>query len=234
MPAPAIGYGLAAIGAIGKGINYFNARKAEKEAQSALEAEEQIPYQQYAATGQLNQYYSDALNNTINPQGLTGGEKTTFQTGVDRTINTMASNASRGSGGNLSRYIMGALNPSVISANNQLVAQDAGIRRANQSSAYGRLGTAVNAFQGIKDRNTANEIQRKMMREQYLGQAVLQNKAFQSNTLDSISSDLLGGGLMLGMGGGNRTSTGGANPYTGVSYTGPINGYNNPYFNGTA
>jgi hypothetical protein len=210
MPLPLlIGLGAAGLGLAGKGINYFSAKKDQEAAERALAAEQAIPYAQYSATGQLNRYYGDALNNTLNPQGLTAGEKSVFQDNLSRTDNTIASNATRGSGGSLNRYIIGALNPSVISANNQLVAQDASIKRANQLSAYGRLGSAVNAYQGIQDRNIAGEIQRKMMREQYLGQSALQNKAFQSNTLDSIGSDLIGGGLLLGLGGYGGSASGG-------------------------
>lgn len=215
MPLPLLlGLGATGLGLVGKGLNYFQANKDQRAAEKALAAEQAIPYAQYSATGQLNNYYSNALNSTLNPQGLSAGEKTAFQDNLSRTYNTMVSNATRGSGGSLNRYIIGALNPSIISANNTLVAQDSAAKRADRMAAYGRLGNAVSAYQGIQDRNTAGEIQRKMMLEEYLGQSALQNKAFQSNTLDSIGSDLIGGGLLLGLGnygeeGGGGGETGG-------------------------
>jgi hypothetical protein len=198
---PYVAGGALLLGGLAKGYNYFQAGKDKRAAEGALAAEQAIPYAQYTSTPSLNQYYSGALNGTMNSRGFTGAERANYTAGIDRTVNTLANNAQRGSGGNMSRYIIGALNPAIISANNDMLAKDAGLRRANEQSAYGRLGNAVNTLQAIQDRNTQGEIMRKQMREQYLGNAVLQNKAFQSNTLDSLGSDLMGGGLMMGMGG---------------------------------
>jgi hypothetical protein len=114
------------------------------------------------------------------------------------------------SGGNLSRYISGALSPQTGSAMANLYGQSAQMKRADEARSMGMLQSATGQMQSIQDRNTQAALQRRMMTEQALGQAVAQNRAFFDQSLQGIGSDLMGGGLMLGYGsmfGGTPTST---------------------------
>lgn len=202
MPIPlAIPLALGAAGLIGKGVNYFGAMSDQRSAQNQLNNLSKQALPRFAANPALLNYYSRNLNMSNNPRGFSGAERSAFNSGIANTINTQASNANRMSGGNLSRYITNALNPAVVGAQNQFAAQDAQLARSQQNSALGRLGSAVSALQGIDNQNTQAELQRRLMTEQALGQSILQNKNFQTSTLEGLSSDLLGGALMMGMGG---------------------------------
>lgn len=221
--------GLLTLGTVGvgeglKAYNYYKSSQAEDKAQSALSDLAKQPYSKYFATPELMGYYSMARNGVANPLGLTGGEKTAYHNDVASNVGTMTRNAINTSGGGLSRFITNSLNPAIIAGSNNLVSQDAALKRQNKESSYARLGSAVSAIQGINDKNIEQELYRRMLKEQALGQSVLQQKGFQSNTLDSIGSDLIGGGLMMGMGG---MDGGQAQPNKPYSYTN--NTYNQGY-----
>lgn len=185
-----------------KTYDYIQAGNNKDKAQGYLDELRKTPYEKMQANPALTGYYNDALQGTRNPQGLSAGEKSSFQANVANTGNTIYRNAVNTSGGNLSKFLSAAINPSIIGAQNQLVGQNAALKRSNQQSAYGRLGSAVSQLQGIDNNNVLGANNRKMMAEQAAGSAVAQNNAYQMNTLDSMGSDLIGGGLMMGMGGG--------------------------------
>lgn len=222
---PLIAGGLGLTSKIG---NYFGADSDEEAARAALAEENKTPYQKYGINPQFMGYYSRVLNRVNNPIGLTGAEKAGAQTGINNTVNTLLYNAKRTAGGNLSKYLSAGLNPGVVSATNDIYVNDARMKRADEGASLGRLGQAVSQFQQIDNLNTQTQNQQKMMREQALGQSILQNKAYKSNFFDSIGSDLIGGALMLGMGGVGKTNTTGMNPYMrgrNPYYSGDINPY---------
>lgn len=195
--------GLAAAGAAGKAYNYFSVQKDREKSQALLDKLSNMPLADYTADPALMQYYSRNLSMATNPQGLTGGEKAAYRSNVATDINTQFSNANRMSGGGLGKYISSALTPSVVSGENALVGQDATLRRNQENVAMGRLGTTVSALQNLKNMNVQMQNQRLLMAQQAAAQSVLQNKGFQQQDIEGLSSDLLGAGLMMGMGGGS-------------------------------
>lgn len=196
--------GLATAGLVGKGINYLSVGSDRDKAQKLVDEISKTPLSQYTADPALLQYYSRNLNTANSPQGFTGGEKAAYQNNVATNINTQFKNANNTSGGNLGKFLNNAFTPSVVSGANTFASQDATLRRSNENAALGRLGSSVTALQSLKDKNVAQENQRILMAQQAAGQAVLQDKSFQQQDLEGLSSDLLGGGLMLGLGGGKN------------------------------
>jgi len=196
-------------GGIGKLINSFSASEKADEGRRALDELSKQPYAKYTVNPEIEKSKSLALHDIYNPKGLTAGERAAYTQDVAGNINTLATNATNTSGGSLSKYIINALNPAVISASNKLVGMDADLKRSNQNAAYGRYANAVNTIQNIDNMNTTADLNRRGLEEQYLGQSVLQNEAYNTNALDSLSNDLISGGLMLGLGGapGRQTST---------------------------
>lgn len=196
--------------------NNYESGKNKDAAQVKLDALNNTPLPQETADPSLLRYYAMNLNGVNNPQGISAGEKAQFNQNVANNVNTQNYNATNTSGGNLSRYIHNALQPSIINSSNQLVTQDQGVKRANYNASMGRLGGAVNQLQGISNTNARNAWQRRMMIEQALGGAINSNNAYQMNTLNNLGSDIGGAALKYGSGStGKFGSFGGASSDTG-------------------
>ena len=196
---------LAGIGVGGKLLNMYNTSQDQNKAQGMLDNISKTPLSQYTASPELLNYYSKNLNMANNPQGLTGGEKSAYRGNVATDVNTQFNNANRASGGSLSKFIGSSFAPNVTGGENQLVGQDATLQRNQENSAMGRLGTTVSALQSLKDKNVSMENERLLRAQQAAGQAVLQDKSFGQQSLENMSGDLIGGGLMMGMKGYGKT-----------------------------
>lgn len=211
MPLPlAIPIGMAALGLLSKGVGMYQASEREEEAQRRLDELSKKPYEQYSASPALQSFYSRVLQRSMAPQGMSAAEMAGAKKGIADTQATTMYNVKGTSGGNLSRYISGALSPQTASAMANLYGQSAQMKRADEARSMGMLQSATGQMQSIQDRNTQAALQRRMMTEQALGQAVAQNRAFFDQSLQGIGSDLMGGGLMLGYGamfGGTTTPT---------------------------
>jgi hypothetical protein len=174
MPITIGGLGL---GALGTGVNLFNSYAARKRAQQQLDQLRNTPIPQYSATPELRSFYSQSLNDVNNPQGISGGERAAFRNDVNNTLNTQYRNAVNTSGGNMSRFIRNALNPSLVNASNRLAAMDLSTRRANRQSGLARQQTGAMAYQNINDRNIAAQQMRQQLIAQALGGSVAQQNA---------------------------------------------------------
>ena len=183
-----------------KGYNAYQASEREDEAQRRLDELSKKPYEQYSASPALQSFYSRVLQRSMAPQGMSAAEMAGAKKGIADTQATTMYNVKGTSGGNLSRYISGALSPQTASAMANLYGQSAQMKRADEARSMGMLQSATGQMQSIQDRNTQAALQRRMMTEQALGQAVAQNRAFFDQSLQGIGSDLMGGGLMLGYG----------------------------------
>lgn len=214
--AVGLGLGLAGIGLAAQGIGAIQANKDRKRAQAELDKLSSQPYAKYSISPQTASYYSRVLSGVTNPQGMTPAERAAAQSGINTALNTQRYNVAGASGGNLSRYISGALNNQAANAQNQLAMRDAQMRQQNQMQNLGMLGQAASQYQNIDNLNTAQELNRRMLTEQALGQSVLQNKAYGANFLNTVGSDLLGGGLMLGLGGGVTQVDENGVPFAGI------------------
>ena len=177
----------------------YQSSQKEKTAQGKLDALNQEALPQETVSPELAQYHQMALSGVQNPQGLTAGEKANYNQNVTNNVNTQAYNATNTSGGNLSRYIKMALQPSSIASANNLVGQDQSIKRQNVQAAYGRLGSSTSAIQGISNTNANNLFRRRTMIEQALGGSIANQDRYQMETMDSMGNDLIGAGTNLGM-----------------------------------
>lgn len=195
-----------------KGYNAYQASEREDEAQRRLDELSKKPYEQYSASPALQSFYSRVMQRSMAPQGMSAAEMAGAKKSIADTQATTMYNVRGTSGGNLSRYISGALSPQTASAMANLYGQSAQMKRADEARSMGMLQSATGQIQSIQDRNTQAALQRRMMAEQALGQSVLQNRAFYQQSMEGLGSDLLGAGLTMGMGGMGRTSAGGVNP----------------------
>jgi len=93
-----------------------------------------------------------------------------------------------------------------LNAYNTFAGQDAALARQYRNAAYSRLMGAGNTMQNIDNQNTQTALQRRLAQEQLLGNAISSNKAYQTNTLNGLGSDLMSVGAMglEGYGGGRK------------------------------
>jgi hypothetical protein len=148
----------------------------------------------YSVNPAIARLYSGAVGEVARPEGYSGAERGMFQQNLARGLNTQAANARSMGGGSMSRAISGVLAGNQLNQLNQFAAQDAGLARQNRNAAYSRLMGAANTMQGIGNQNTSMLANRRLRQEEMLGQAIASQRAYRTNALNSLGSDLLTAG----------------------------------------
>lgn len=196
MPLPlAIAAGAALAGT---GLNLYNmygASKRADKAQAEADRLSNIPIPKYSPNSRLFGFYGQAVNDVANPIGYTGAERTRFNNRLSQILATQKSNAEMLGGGGVSRAIGAIGNASTINALNDFSANDANLARNFRNSGLSRMGNTISQFQNIDNMNTQVELQRRMMKEQALGEAIRSNRDLVANGITNIGNDLLGFGL---------------------------------------
>ncbi len=217
MPLPfAIPLAMAGLGAVSKGVgavgSYFDQRRAQRQ----LDALGRQALPQYAVNPAVARIYAGAQREVASPEGFTGAERNAFMQNIASGLNTQAANARAIGGGSMSRAISGVLSGNQLGQYNQFAAQNAALARQNRNAAYSRLMGAANTMQGISNQNTSMLANRRLRQEELLGQAIASQRAYRTNLLNSLGSDLTTAGtygLMGGMGETGGTSTGGGSNF---------------------
>ena len=172
-----------AAGAVG---SYFQQRKAQKQLDAL--GREALPM--YSVNPAVARIYSGALGEVASPEGYTGAERNAFRQNIASGLNTQAANARSMGGGSMSRAISGVLSGNQLNQYNQFAAQDAALARQNRNAAFSRLMGAANTMQGVSNQNTGMLANRRLRQEELLGQAIASQRAYRTNALNSIGSDL--------------------------------------------
>ena len=190
MPPFAIPLVMAGVGALSKGAgavdSYFQQRKAQRQLDAL--GREALPM--YSVNPAIARLYSGAVGEVARPEGYSGAERGMFQQNLARGLNTQAANARSMGGGSMSRAISGVLAGNQLNQLNQFAAQDAGLARQNRNAAYSRLMGAANTMQGIGNQNTSMLANRRLRQEEMLGQAIASQRAYRTNALNNLGSDL--------------------------------------------
>ena len=191
------------LGAVSKGVgavgSYFDQRRAQRQ----LDALGRQALPQYAVNPAVARIYAGAQREVASPEGFTGAERNAFMQNIASGLNTQAANARAIGGGSMSRAISGVLSGNQLGQYNQFAAQNAALARQNRNAAYSRLMGAANTMQGISNQNTSMLANRRLRQEELLGQAIASQRAYRTNLLNSLGSDLTTAGtygLMGGMG----------------------------------
>lgn len=193
------------VGAVGTGVNLYNSYQERKAAKEQLEALRNTPMEQYSATPELLNYYGQAVNESNNARGISGGERSVYNANVAGNINTYLTNAKNTSGGNLYKYLSSGISPQIVSGANQLVSQDQSIKRGNRQSALSRTGVGINYLQNISNQNVAAKNRRQELIAQALGGGIAQ----QNQNIAGGYNNLANAGFYLagkGLGGGGTPS----------------------------
>jgi surface protein len=139
------------------------------------------------------------VSNVTNMNAMFNGANA-FNQNMGRGLNTQRANAMNFSGGSGSRAINSVLGGNQLNAYNTFAGQDAALARQYRNAAFSRLMGAGNTMQNIDNQNTQTALQRRLKQEQLLGNAISSNRAYQTNALNSLGSDLMSVGAM-GIGG---------------------------------
>jgi len=226
-----------AIGGAAKLYGMYNAYQDEQDARNQLNRLNQQPVPKYNVNSAIARLYGGAANEVARPVGYTGAETNAFNQNMGRGLNTQRANAMNFSGGSGSRAINSVLGGNQLNAYNTFAGQDAALARQYRNAAYSRLMGAGNTMQSIDNQNTQTALQRRLMQEQMLGNAISSNKAYQTNTLNGLGSDLMSVGAMgIGGGGGGEGINGGLSSFDnslnyrpsltrGLNYQTPKTGY---------
>ena len=185
LPLVMMGLGAAAKGAGAIG-SYYQQRKAQRQLDEL--GRQALP--EYSVNPAIARIYSGALGDISSPQGFSGAERASFEQSLGRGLNTQAASARSMGGGSMSRAISGALSGNQLGQYNQFAAQNAGLARQNRNAAYSRLMGAANTMQGISNQNISMAANRRMQQENLLGQAISSQRAYRTNLLNSLGSDL--------------------------------------------
>jgi hypothetical protein len=192
MPLPIV---LAGIGAgaqlVNMGLSYRDQKRAEAEAAQL----DRQPVPKYTPDSRLNSFYQQAVAGVANPQGYTGAETAGYKSRLAQLMASREYNALKQSGGQLSGAIGGMSNAESINALNQFSGNDAALRRSAFNAAMGRQQSAMNEYNRLGIMNTQTALQRRLMQEQGLGQAIQSNKAMIANSINNLGGDLMGYGM---------------------------------------
>jgi hypothetical protein len=190
---------LAGIGAGMQAYNMYNSWQDKNKAEAAAAELDRQPVPQYTPNSRLNSFYQQAVAGVANPQGYTGAETAGFNSRLAQIIASRNANAQAMSGGSLSRAIGAMGNAEALNSLNQFSGSDAALRRSAFNAAMGRQQSAMGQYQSLDNMNTQTALQRRLMKEQGLGQAIQSNKAMFSNSLNNLGGDLIGYGLTKGL-----------------------------------
>jgi hypothetical protein len=219
-----------ALGGGAKLYSYIQASQGEQDARNQLNRLNQQPVPKYNVNSAIARLYGGAANEVARPVGYTGAEINAFNQNMGRGLNTQRANAMNFSGGSGSRAINSVLGGNQLNAYNTFAGQDAALARQYRNAAFSRLMGAGNTMQNIDNQNTQTALQRRLMQEQLLGNAISSNRAYQTNALNSLGSDLMSVGAMgIDGGGGGGRKVGGWDG-VGKTYLGR-NSRISPYFN---
>lgn len=188
--------------AIGAGLQFTNmgmSWQAQKEAEAKAAQLEKQPVPQYTPDARLNSFYQQAVAGAASPQGYTGAETAGYNSRLGQLMASREYNALKQSGGQLSGAIGGMSNAESINALNQFSGSDAALRRAAYNAAMGRQQSAMNEYNRLGIMNTQTALQRRLMKEQGLGQAIQSNKAMIANSINNLGQDLMGYGMTKSM-----------------------------------
>lgn len=182
----------------GTGLNLYNMSQASnREDQARAEANRlsQVPIAKYTPNSRLLGYYGQAVNDVANPQGYTGAERGRFGSRLSQILATQRANAEQLGGGGVSRAIGAIGNANSINALNDFSANDANLARNYRNQGLSRMGSTISQLQNLDNMNTQVELQRRMMKEQALGNAIQSNRDVVSNGISNLGNDLMGFGL---------------------------------------
>ena len=185
---------LMAIGTAIKGIDAYMSYGQQKEAEKKAAELAAKPVAQYSPTGQLQSYAEAAMGGFATPRGLSSAERSRWTGNIEKSLAANRYNALQAGGGQTASAISRMGNLGELDALGSLEGADANARRASEQFYFGQVGNAARDFQRLKDANTGTSLQRRLMAERGLADAIRSNRDRWQGQLSSMGGDFLQAG----------------------------------------
>ena len=160
-----------------------------------LRSLQNTPMDEYSVDPRWNKMYEMGLADASNPEGYGGAAVGNFRKMLSRSMRGRFGNALSMGGG--PRGINAVLAGQEGDALSNFYAGDEAIRRSNRQTGIGRMGTAASVSQSVRDRNTQQKLNYRMMLEQALGSSIRSNKDYINNMIGGLGSDLITAGAYM-------------------------------------
>lgn len=183
------------VGAGLQAYNMYNSWQDKNKAEAAAAELDRQPVPQYTPNSRLNSFYQQAVAGVASPQGYTGAETAGYNSRLAQIMASRNANAQNMGGGGIGRAVGAMGNAEALNSLNQFSGNDAALRRSAFNAAMGRQQSAMGQYQSLDNMNTRTALQRRLMKEQGLGQAIQSNKAMISNSINNLGGDLMGYGM---------------------------------------
>lgn len=196
MAAPLV---MAGVGAGLQGISLINSYFDKKQAEQEAARLANTPIQDYSMSPELLEQKRIASNMFSSPQGYTPQETATYDRNIRRILAGQNYNATNVGGGGVGRVIGAMGNAASVNAATDFAANDATLARQNRNMGLSNLNQIANKAQSIKDMNTQFRLNRRLMQEQAVGNAIRSNKDLINGAFMGIGQDLVSAGLTKGL-----------------------------------
>lgn len=193
---PALATAAIIAGTASKALGAVNSFRNQNRLEKQLAELGKKPMARYTISPEVENMYRQSIGEASNPEGFGGANVNAFRQNLGRFQRGRFNQAMNMSGGSGARGINAVLNAQGMDSINQFAVGDENIRRSNRLGALGRAGTYANQFQNIRNQNTSNDINYRMMLERSLGQGIQSQRDFRNNMLGGLGSDLLTAGIM--------------------------------------
>ena len=191
--------GMAALGALSKGVGMIGASRDQKQAMKQLRALQATARPTYSFDPTLSQIGRTSLMDAYNPSGFSQGEINAFNQNINRGMNTQMARGTSLAGGSQARALNAVMGANQMNAYNTLAMNDATLRRNSKSTNLNRAMQVANARQGISNMQTNQDLNYRNQLEQGYGTAARMSKDYMRGTLSGLGDDMISGATMLGM-----------------------------------
>jgi hypothetical protein len=191
--------GMAALGALSKGVGMIGASRDRKQAMKQLRALQATARPTYSFDPTLSQIGRTSLMDAYNPSGFGQGEINAFNQNINRGMNTQMARGTSLAGGSQARALNAVMGANQMNAYNTLAMNDATLRRNSKSTNLNRAMQVANARQGISNMQTNQDLNYRNQLEQGYGTAARMSKDYMRGTLSGLGDDMKSGATMLGM-----------------------------------
>jgi hypothetical protein len=194
----------AGVSILGNGINALRSNKFMNEAKSELSNLVKNPIKPFSVSAPMQSYGTQAMSEAATPMGFSGAEKSSFDSGMGRTANSIYEKAMSIGGGSGSRAIQGILSAGLLDQTGNFAAKDAMLREERRQKAINRVAGYASGVQNIDNMNVNANINAQSDLNRSIGINRENIGKFWGN-LGGLGGMAFGYGMMGGFGGDKTT-----------------------------
>lgn len=194
----------AGVSILGNGINALRSNKFMKEAKSELSNLVKNPIKPFSVSAPMQSYGTQAMSEAATPMGFSGAEKSSFDSGLGRTANSIYERSMSIGGGSGSRAIQGILSAGLLDQTGNFAAKDAMLREERRQKALNRVAGYASGVQNIDNMNVNANINAQSDLNRSIGIQRENIGKFWGN-LGGLGGMAAGYGMMGGFGGDKTT-----------------------------